>query len=451
MDYLRIYKLTEKDFDGIVHASGGKRLSSDETREKNPNADYQLGDTIIELKFVEEEGLEKKQRQQKLAALFNKCCPCKPVMVLATELLGNVGKKEYYKIMSTPIRGHVKSAAKQLKQTAKRYNVSTKVAILINSGYGSLNHEEFKDMAFRCVINHTKQIDRLIVGGIYFYSDRFDHYVIGPFEEVPINLNSCFCDFDNLKQHWDAFLNDFMTSVVLGNREASPERLPVLDIDFEVDGVKYVKPSPPIGKPSKFWVKGRPRENSTGITQCPPVARTFPKMNKENWLKFKDIMSKEPTLQDSYSDYLHFTNNESEANNKTLRPFVTVEVEYEAFMRNRVDSETNPNFKDLCLFANEVFDRKAKDLIDSAIDKTKSNLILPAYIFLLVEEIGQDKDNDLCSIYCVRQSLGRQNSTVVLENAKLFFEYGLALAASYAIKYDVSFVVYERNQTYMWR
>jgi hypothetical protein len=451
MDYLRIYKLNEKDFDGIVQASGGKRLSSDETRERYPNADYQLGDAIIELKFLEEEGLEKKQRQQKLAALFNKCCFCKPVMVLATELLDNMGKKEYCNIMSTPIRGHVKSAARQLKQTAKRHNVSAKVALLINSGYGSLNHEEFKDIAYHCVINHTKQIDRLIVGGIYFYSDKFDHYVIGPFEEIPINLNSCFSDFDNLKQHWDAFLNDFMTSVVLGNRADLPERLPVLDIGFEVDGVKYVKPSPPIGKPSEFWVKGRPRENSTGITQCPPVAKTFPKMNKEDWLNFKEMMPEETDLRDTYSDWLRFTDKESEAYNKVLQPFVTVEVEHEDFSRNRQADKANPTFRELCLYANEVFDRNVKELIKSAIDKAKSNIILPAYIFLLVEEIGQDKANDLCSIYCVRQSLGQQNPTVVLENAKLFFKYGLALAASYAIKYDVSFVVYERDQTYMWR
>lgn len=451
MDYLRIYKLTEKDFDGIIRASGGKRLSSDETREGNPNADYQLGDAIIELKFLEEEGLEKKPRQLKLAALFNESCLCKPVMVLDTELLDNVGKKEYYNIMSTPIRSHVKSAAKQLKQTAQRYNVSTKVAILINSGYGSLNHEEFKDIAYYCIINHTKQIDRLIVGGIYFYSDKFDHYVIGPFEEVPINFNNSFSDFEILKQHWDAFLNDFMTSFILGNREPSPDRLPVLDIVFEVDGVKYVKPSPPIGKPSEFWVKGRPRENSTGIEKCPPIAKTFPKMNKENWLKFKDMMPEETTLQDTYSDWLRFTNNESEDNNNPLQPFVTVEVEHKEFSKNKVISKTEPNFKDLCLYANEVFNHRAKKLMGSAINQAKLSLVLPEYIFLIVEEIGQDKANDLCSIYHIRRSLGKPKSTVVLKDQNIFFEYGLALAASYAIKYDVSCVVYKREQTYMWR
>jgi len=450
MDYLRIHKLNEKDFDEIIKGSGGKRLSSDERSETNPNADYLLDDAIIELKFVEEEGLEKQERQQKIAALFGKCFPQKPVVVLDPKLLGQGGRREYYKIMSTPIKTHIKTADKQLKKTAEKYKDKTKVVVLLNVGYGSLYHEEFKNIVIHRVHNDTTQIDCLIVGGIYFYSDKFDHYTFGYFEKIPINLGKSFNAFDNLKQHWGAFLSDFMTSVVLGNRGTSPERLPVVDIDFEVDGVKYVKPSPPMG-PSKFWTKGRPRENSTGITQSPPVAMTFPKMNKENWLKLKDIIPAEPTLQDTYSDWLRFANNESETHNKLMQPFVTIEVEYEEFMANREVDKANPTFRELCLYANEVFDRKARDLMNSAIDKAKSNLILPEYIFLLVEEIGQDKANDLCSIYYVRQYLGQENSTVVLENEKLFFEYGLALAASYAIKYDVSVIIYERNQKYMWK
>jgi hypothetical protein len=371
-------------------------------------------------------------------------------VVLDPKLLGEAERREYYKIMSTPIKTHIKTADKQLKKTAEKYKDKTRVVVLLNIGYGSLYHEEFKNIAIHRAHNDTTQIDCLIVGGIYFYSDKFDHYVFGNFEKIPINIGKNFNGFGNLQQHWSAFLNDFMTSVVLVNRGTSPERLPVVEIDFEIDGVKYVKPPPPMG-PSKFWIKGRPRENSTGIEKCPPVARTFPKMNKENWLKFKDIMPAELKLKDTYSDWLRFTNNESEANNNALQPFVTVEVVYEDFRRNRKVDKANSTFRELCLYANEVFDRKAKDLMNSAIDKAKSNLILTAYIFMLVEEIGQDKANDLCSIYCVRQSLGRQNETVVLENAKVFFEYGLALAASYAIKYDVPFIVYERNQTYMWR
>ena len=88
MNYMRIYRLTENNFDKIIEAAGGNRFIIDNNPEKQPNADYLLEDAIVELKFVEEEGLEKQERQQKIAALFSKCFPQKPVVVLDPKLLG---------------------------------------------------------------------------------------------------------------------------------------------------------------------------------------------------------------------------------------------------------------------------------------------------------------------------------------------------------------------------
>jgi len=121
MDYMRIYKLTEDDFDGIIDAAGGKRLNNDDSRESQLNADYLLDDGVIELKFVEEEGLKKQERQRKLAVLFKKQFPSKPVVVLDPELLGDEGRRDYYKAMLTPVRARLKKAAKQLKQTAQKH------------------------------------------------------------------------------------------------------------------------------------------------------------------------------------------------------------------------------------------------------------------------------------------------------------------------------------------
>ena len=53
MDYMRLYKLIEDDFDRIIESAGGKRFSVDDSREKPRNADCILDDAIIELKFVE--------------------------------------------------------------------------------------------------------------------------------------------------------------------------------------------------------------------------------------------------------------------------------------------------------------------------------------------------------------------------------------------------------------
>ncbi len=156
MEYMRIYKLVEDDFDRIIESAGGKRLTVDSGHENPPSADYILDDAIIELKFVEEEGLEKQERQQKLADIFMTQFPGKPVVVLDPKLLGEKGRRDYYKAMSTPIEARLKKAARQLKQSAQEHEEKTKVVILLNVGFGSLYHEEFKELAINRATNVTR-------------------------------------------------------------------------------------------------------------------------------------------------------------------------------------------------------------------------------------------------------------------------------------------------------
>jgi hypothetical protein len=54
MDYIKISRLAETDFDAIIESIGGCRFSQDDTREERLNCDYQYSDALIELKLVEE-------------------------------------------------------------------------------------------------------------------------------------------------------------------------------------------------------------------------------------------------------------------------------------------------------------------------------------------------------------------------------------------------------------
>ena len=65
MEYAKIGKLTEDDLDEIIAKLGGHRFSPDHSREKDPNTDYVLGNAVIELKLINEEGLEKEERRRK--------------------------------------------------------------------------------------------------------------------------------------------------------------------------------------------------------------------------------------------------------------------------------------------------------------------------------------------------------------------------------------------------
>jgi hypothetical protein len=141
MDYARIGKLEENDFDAMVTRAGGQRLSPDHTREDRPNADYALGEAVVELKLVEEEGLEKEERRRKVAEVFRSQQPDRSVVILRPDLLDDAAQRAYYSAMAGPIKGHVKKAAKQLQASATRLgNEPVRVLLLINNGYGALSH-----------------------------------------------------------------------------------------------------------------------------------------------------------------------------------------------------------------------------------------------------------------------------------------------------------------------
>ena len=70
MDHFQLSLLTEEDVTKVVEAAGGKRLYEDDRMREDRNADYVFSDSVVELKLLNEEGLEKISRQEKLACLL---------------------------------------------------------------------------------------------------------------------------------------------------------------------------------------------------------------------------------------------------------------------------------------------------------------------------------------------------------------------------------------------
>ena len=207
MEYMKIGKILEGDIDSIIIEAGGRRLSDDSSRENDSNADYIFFDSVIELKIIEEEGLAKHERQKKLAELFKNSLTSRPTIVLDPSLLNVENQNKYYKIMSTPIKTAIKKAAKQLKKSKENFDdIQSCGLILINDGYGALNHEEFKEIALKRATQDTRNIDFIIVGGIYFFSDMIENYAIAPFEVISLNIGKTPNNLDKIKAVWDNFL-----------------------------------------------------------------------------------------------------------------------------------------------------------------------------------------------------------------------------------------------------
>ena len=452
MEYMRIARLREEDFDGIVTSCGGHRAVVDHTRSKAQNADYILNEAIIELKLVDEEGLNKENRQKKVAELFRAVQPDKPTVVLDAEMLDGGSKKVYYNLMEGPIKTHVKKASKQINHTQKSLReTKLRVLLVVNVGYTALDMREFSSVVLKCARNDTSKIDYVIAAGLYYYSDRFDGFVFTPFELYPINVTSLFQSFESLRDSWHTFTEKFMTSFVLGQQRLDNNRLPVIDIKFWHEDKLFIKPAPRFGKPSSFWPEGRrPRENSTGISVCPPIAMTFPELTIQQWTLFKGLFPKDHHWGGCYSDWIAWSDREAERLHDRLKPFVKVAIDFEQCQKWCSQRYGHWGFSEICQFANSCFDEQAKEIITKAIQKSEAKVLVPHYIYLITEEIGQDMENDLSSIYFVSDVPGFERKETILENERLFFEHAVALAAAYAIKRKASIVMYDKDQKHLW-
>lgn len=210
--------------------------------------------------------------------------------VLDPQLLDEIRRREYYIIVSGPMKTHIKKADKQLEKTANRIRPqATRVLWIINTECTALTRDEFKDICIKCARNDTNIIDWLISSGIYYHSDGFDHWVLTSFEEFSFNVARSFPSRKILLQQWSAFLNEAIAAHMRSEESFDSGKMPVIDLAFELDGVRFVKPAPPL-PPSNFWPGGRrPRNISVRRTMQNHLRSAFP-----NWAKRTGGFSNSP-------------------------------------------------------------------------------------------------------------------------------------------------------------
>lgn len=235
--------------------------------------------------------LSKVERQAKLAALFTAIDPDRPVYVLDRELLDLAGQRTYDRAMESPIKGAIKSAKGQLVQSRSEFSETKRsILMLVNNTNTALNHDEIVHMVGRRARNDTDDVDGVVVAGAYLHSDGFDTFALWPIDYVPVSLDQTFPEYEARRDAFHGYAERAMTDAIVNGISADMTKGPILDTDFEFDGKTFVKPAPPLGKSSDFYVNGRPRLNSTGIETSPIVGVTFPELDRNEWAKFRAYM-----------------------------------------------------------------------------------------------------------------------------------------------------------------
>ena len=115
-----IPRITESFVDSVARDLGWQRYLDVHTPLKGRlNADYLADGAIIELKILEEEGLEKAERQRKLAKLLSVSELNATEVDIDFENIPASIKQEVQKIVSMPIQSAVKKASKQIRHSGE--------------------------------------------------------------------------------------------------------------------------------------------------------------------------------------------------------------------------------------------------------------------------------------------------------------------------------------------
>uniref|UniRef100_UPI003F494B64 hypothetical protein n=1 Tax=Ensifer adhaerens TaxID=106592 RepID=UPI003F494B64 len=430
----------------LIEDAGGRRAHEDHDRRSEKNADYRLGSAIIELKLLDDEGLAKPERQEKIAALFAANQPHRPVVIIDPGALTRDERREYTKIMQGPIQGAVRSARKQLKQSrSENPEIETSILFVINNGFSALSHDELKEHTIRRAKNDTDQIDGVVVAGCYLHGDGFDTIALWPIDYEVINPDRPFLEFERLRRAWQKLADSHMTDFVQGEHGADAPKKAQQDIVFDVGGLTFVKPAARLGAKSKFYVNGRPRLNEVSLDDVKHVAVTVPAMSPDEYRRVRAAFPDEPLLHSYESWQTHVQ--EAMAGDVPLQPVIPVHVTrggLEAWKRRHPDIS---GIHCIRLLANEHFCRKTSALILGAQEVKAPPTGSKPYVLVITEVIGQDETNDLSHIAIVH---GGREATPIARNERLPFAHALSLGAAHAFKNGVSQVFWSKDLKYAW-
>ncbi len=445
----RIQPLTEDLITQTVERAGGRRAHDDHDRRDMINADYRLGDSVIELKQLEDEGLSKPTRQQKIAGLFGSIQEGRPVVVIDPSLLSKDGRLKYASIMREPIKNALKKASKQMQQSREEdASIKRSVLLVVNIGFTALSHEELLDHVENRARQDSSHIDAVVVAGAYLYGDGLDAYALWPMDYVQINPDNPFVEFDALKAAWNGLAEEHMTAFVRGEHGLNATREAQRDVVFDLDGKTYVKPATPIGGEASFYPQGRPRLNESALGNVGTLALTYPVISQEEYRRIEKGASDDRpflSLEDMEAEMRI-----AQAKSKPLLPTVGIQVTRAGVEAWRRRNPCPLDYEAVARYANDRFHRLMRGTLEKARKQPNTVRFPRKSIVVITEVIGQDAANDISHIAILRREQGGYLPTELVVNARIPFDHALGLGAVYAVQQEVRDMFWRKEMRHAW-
>jgi hypothetical protein len=237
--------------DGVLLEMGWLRFTDKyPVVEGELNADYLGTNSVGELKIFEEEGLLKKERQDKVSEILNLFTKGTDLFDIDIKNIPEEVKSDFENQIARPFQTAIKKASKQMKQSASVADISgDKIIIAVNNGFSYLDADNFERVFISRCKRDSKSIDYAACVTVEYHQGDFDAYIFCTTRVHCIN---------NQKQweHEDEFVklvgdkfNDGMTHMMRDqlNPELWKSNLEsVSSICFERDGIKYIRKAPDV-------------------------------------------------------------------------------------------------------------------------------------------------------------------------------------------------------------
>lgn len=209
----------------------------------------------------------------------------------------------------------------------------------------------------------------------------------------------------------------------------------------------YIKPAPQMGAQSKFFIHGRPRIDSSGLLQLPPVATTFADLTFEEWEKFREGI---PLEFGRHVTYENWKLSRTRAAQSSKLPFVATAITWDGWLkwRENITQEVMPTTAN---YANILFLQNLFAICESARERKDQSILPPRFILVITEEIGQDRANDVSHIAEIYEAgINEPLAEPIIENIRMFHEHALLTAGAYALSRGIEHVMWQKDLYYSW-
>jgi hypothetical protein len=439
LEPIKVPRITEADIDAVVCACGGVRIQLDNKQNEYPHADYHIGNTLLELKILEEDPLLKEEKQLKIADYYK---DTEGDTIVIEEYNESKGRdRKFLHIFETPVKTAFKKASRQLQSSrSKMGDAGINGLLLINDGLQSLYHDELKTLAQKCIINDTKSIDVVIVAGIYYYSDGFESYFIAPIDAFYAQIKRGSSDLEKLlRKEWNNFVTKYMKCAIM-DVSVAREKDCVDDYVFFVNERRYVKVAPGMG-PSQIYKSGRPRRN-TDVRSGGYVCTVIPDFNEDAYGKFSQFIGVgNINLKDNYPSYKRWLREKTKIMDGALKLNVSFDVS-DCLSKDNVTS-----YESVCSLASNMANEKLNDIAERAIE-VRGHPIARRFVLVEYEEIGKDAENDVSTISLIEDEVYVRKFVV---RKSLDYNRSLALGAAYCLALNIDLLYYKVDSSNAWR